>query len=128
MGIATAHSSVIRKLTEATINRIAAGEVVERPASAVKELIENALDAGATRIAIAISGGGASLITVEDDGAGMDESALRLAVLRHATSKLPIGSDGGDDLAQISTLGFRGEALPSIGAAARLTICSRTLA
>lgn len=116
---------VIRKLAESTINRIAAGEVVERPASAVKELIENALDAGASRIEIAISGGGAALITVEDDGTGMDAQSLSLAVLRHATSKLPVSADGFDDLAQISTLGFRGEALPSIGAAARLVICSR---
>ena len=116
---------VIRKLSDATINRIAAGEVVERPASAVKELIENALDAGASRIDIAISGGGAALITVEDNGAGMDAQSLSLAVLRHATSKLPVSADGFDDLARISTLGFRGEALPSIGAAARLSICSR---
>ena len=116
---------VIHKLPEATVNRIAAGEVVERPASAVKELIENALDAGASRIAIAISAGGCLLITVEDNGEGMDEEALALCVLRHATSKLPLGSDGADDLAGISTLGFRGEALPSIGAAARLAISSR---
>lgn len=126
MGIAGTGRSVIRRLSESTINRIAAGEVVERPASAVKELIENALDAGASRIAIALSSGGGTLIAVEDDGEGMDEEGLALAVLRHATSKLPLGSDGGDDLLRISTLGFRGEALPSIGAAARLTICSRT--
>ncbi len=117
--------SAIRKLSESTINRIAAGEVVERPASAVKELIENALDAGASRIEIAISGGGAALITVEDNGIGMDAGSLSLAVLRHATSKLPVSPDGFDDLARISTLGFRGEALPSIGAAARLSIHSR---
>src|SRR5579872_1479198 len=124
MGIAIP-PSVIRKLSESTINRIAAGEVVERPASAVKELIENALDAGASRIEIAISGGGASLITVYDNGTGMDAGSLSLAVLRHATSKLPVSAEGHDDLARISTLGFRGEALPSIGAAARLVIYSR---
>jgi DNA mismatch repair protein MutL len=128
MGIATKERSVIRKLPEGTINRIAAGEVVERPASAVKELIENALDAGASRIAIAISDGGSTLITVEDNGEGMDSDALALSVLRHATSKLPVDPDGRDDLQRISTLGFRGEALPSIGAAARLTLVSRTRA
>ncbi len=126
MGSAGEIRKAIRRLPEATINRIAAGEVVERPASAVKELIENALDAGASRIAIAISGGGASLIVVEDNGEGMDDGALALSVLRHATSKLPLTEDGRDELARISTLGFRGEALPSIGAAARLTILSRS--
>jgi DNA mismatch repair protein MutL len=116
----------IRRLAEGTINRIAAGEVVERPASAIKELIENALDAGATRIDIAASEGGASLILVEDNGEGMDADDLRLAVERHATSKLPVGRTGDDDLSNIATLGFRGEALPSIGAVARLAITSRT--
>jgi DNA mismatch repair protein MutL len=111
----------IRRLDEGTINRIAAGEVVERPASAAKELIENSLDAGATRIDIAMGAGGAELILVEDDGIGMDGDDLALAVERHATSKL----DGGD-LSNIETMGFRGEALPSIGAVARLTIASRT--
>lgn len=125
MGIAEISSSVIRKLPESTVNRIAAGEVVERPASGVKELIENALDAGASRIEIAISGGGAALISVDDNGTGMDAQSLALAVLRHATSKLPVSPDGFDDLARIATLGFRGEALPSIGAAARLSIYSR---
>jgi DNA mismatch repair protein MutL len=115
----------IRKLSEGTINRIAAGEVVERPASAVKELVENALDAGARRIEIATSGGGADFILVEDDGHGMAAHELRLAVERHATSKLPMG-DGEDDLSNIETLGFRGEALPSIGAVARLSIASRS--
>jgi len=115
----------IRRLAEGTINRIAAGEVVERPASAVKELVENALDAGARRIEIATTNGGADLILVEDDGEGMAGDDLAIAVERHATSKLPRkGAD--DDLTAIATLGFRGEALPSIGAVARLAIASRT--
>ena len=115
----------IRRLSEGTVNRIAAGEVVERPAAAVKELIENALDAGATRITIAASAGGADLILVEDNGSGMQEGDLSLAILRHATSKLP-QRNGEDDLSHIETLGFRGEALPSIGAVAHLSIASRT--
>jgi DNA mismatch repair protein MutL len=115
----------IRRLEEGTINRIAAGEVVERPASAAKELIENALDAGARRIDIAMSNGGADLIVVEDDGEGMTADDLSVAIERHATSKLPV-TDGEDDLMSIATLGFRGEALPSIGAVARLSIASRT--
>jgi DNA mismatch repair protein MutL len=114
----------IRRLSEGTVNRIAAGEVVERPAAAVKELIENALDAGATRIDIATSNGGADLILVEDNGSGMEADELRLAIERHATSKLP-QRDGEDDLSRIETLGFRGEALPSIGAVARLSLASR---
>ncbi len=116
----------IRRLAEGTVNRIAAGEVVERPASAVKELIENALDAGASRIDIATGNGGIDLILVEDNGEGMDAEDLRLSIERHATSKLPLGAAGGDDLSHIGTLGFRGEALPSIGAVARLSIASRT--
>src|SRR5262245_53992629 len=110
----------VRQLPEGIINRIAAGEVVERPASVAKELIENALDAGASRLAILTDGGGRRDIRVADDGAGMTPADLALAVERHATSKL-----AGDDLLDIRTLGFRGEALPSIGAVARLTIATR---
>jgi DNA mismatch repair protein MutL len=119
-------ASRIRKLEEGTINKIAAGEVVERPAAAVKELVENALDAGARRVAVTIAEGGAALIIVEDDGEGMDADTLKLAIERHATSKLAIDPYGGDDLTHIATLGFRGEALPSIGAVAKLAIASRT--
>ena len=110
----------VRRLSETTVNRIAAGEVIERPASVVKELIENALDAGARRIEVATDGGGRRLIRVADDGTGMSRADLELAVERHATSKLD-----GDDLMQIDTLGFRGEALPSIGSVARLSITTR---
>jgi DNA mismatch repair protein MutL len=116
--------SRIRQLSEGTVNRIAAGEVVERPAAAVKELVENAMDAGATRIDIAASNGGADLLLVEDDGIGMAAGDLTLAIRRHATSKLPV-ADGEDDLSHIVTMGFRGEALPSIGAVARLSLMSR---
>jgi len=110
----------IRELPPNLVNRIAAGEVVERPASVVKELIENAIDAGASRIDTLATAGGLGVIRVTDDGAGMDASDLALSVERHATSKL-----AGDDLSHILTLGFRGEALPSIGAVARLSIQSR---
>jgi DNA mismatch repair protein MutL len=110
----------VRQLSESIVNRIAAGEVVERPASVVKELVENALDAGAARVDVLTDGGGRRLIRVTDDGEGMTRADLALAVERHATSKLK-----GDDLLAIDTLGFRGEALPSIGAVARLIITTR---
>ena len=110
----------IRLLPDGLVNRIAAGEVIERPAAAVKELVENALDAGATRVIVALTAGGIERIEVTDDGAGMDAADLTLAIQRHCTSKL-----GDDALVRITTLGFRGEALPSIGACARLHITSR---
>jgi len=111
----------IRQLPEVLINRIAAGEVVERPASVVKELVENAIDAGASRIVVTTAAGGKSLLRIEDDGHGMDRADLLLSVERHATSKL-----ASDDLDDIRSLGFRGEALASIGSVAELTISSRT--
>ncbi|MEQ1754984.1 MAG: DNA mismatch repair endonuclease MutL [Micropepsaceae bacterium] len=115
----------IRRLAEGTINRIAAGEVVERPASALKELLENAIDADARNIEVLVAGGGMSLMRIVDDGCGMSAAELELAIERHATSKLPRDGAGSDDLTSIQTLGFRGEALPSIGAIARLSIVTR---
>ena len=111
----------IRQLPEDLINRIAAGEVVERPASVIKELVENSIDAGARRIVVTTAGGGKALMRIEDDGHGMDRGDLVLSVERHATSKLTE-----DELDDIRTLGFRGEALASIGSVAELSICSRT--
>ena len=111
----------VRRLDPILIDRIAAGEVVERPASAIKELVENAIDAQARRVSVRIESAGRALIRVTDDGSGMDAADLALAIERHATSKLPAG-----DLDDIATLGFRGEALPSIGAVARLDIVTRT--
>ena len=118
---------MIRRLPPDTINRIAAGEVIERPASVIKELVENAIDAGASQVDIVVADGGRTLISVADDGRGMTPEDLGLAVERHATSKLK-PSDAGDwDLLNISTMGFRGEALPSIGSIARLTLTSQTM-
>ncbi|MFN7053544.1 MAG: DNA mismatch repair endonuclease MutL, partial [Gemmobacter sp.] len=111
---------IIRQLDESAINRIAAGEVVERPASAVKELVENALDAGARRITVDYADGGKTLIRVTDDGCGMTAEDLPLALSRHATSKID-----GSDLLNIQSFGFRGEALPSLGAVGRLVLTSR---
>jgi DNA mismatch repair protein MutL len=115
----------IRRLPPETVNRIAAGEVVERPASAVKELVENAIDAGAAQIEVQADEGGLARILVADDGQGLSADELPLALERHATSKLAPGPDGTFDLLRIASLGFRGEALPSIGSVARLTLSAR---
>ena len=117
----------IRRLPQHTINRIAAGEVVERPASVIKELAENALDAGARQIDIRYEAGGRRSLTVTDDGKGMNKDELLLSIERHATSKLSPDADGEWDLLNISSMGFRGEALPSIGSIARLKITTQTL-
>ncbi|MBK6026406.1 DNA mismatch repair endonuclease MutL [Brevundimonas nasdae] len=116
----------IRRLSPETVNRIAAGEVVERPASAIKELVENALDAGGSNIEIQADGGGLSRILIADDGKGIPKAELPLAIERHATSKLEPDDAGDVDLLRIHTLGFRGEALPSIGSVARLSITTRS--
>ena len=115
----------IRRLPPETVNRIAAGEVVERPASAIKEIVENSLDAGALQVDVQADDGGLGRILVVDDGGGMSRDDLALALERHATSKLSPNADGDFDLLRIGTLGFRGEALPSIGSVARLTLTAR---
>ncbi len=116
---------IIQKLPADVVNRIAAGEVVERPAAAVKELVENSIDAGASRIVVSIEGGGLQRLTIEDDGCGMTADDLLVALERHATSKLSPGADGYVDLLNIHTMGFRGEALPSIASVSRMVITSR---
>ena len=111
----------IRHLPDYLVNQIAAGEVIERPAAAIKELVENAIDAGSSQIDIDVREGGKTLISIRDNGFGMSKKELEAALCRHATSKLP-----DDDLVNINHLGFRGEALPSIGAISRLSIKSKS--
>ena len=113
--------SIIHVLDDNTINKIAAGEVVERPASVVKELVENAMDAGATRIEVEVMAGGTSFMRVTDNGKGMSEADARMAIQRHATSKIKEVSD----LNTIGTLGFRGEALPTIASVSRFSMLTR---
>ena len=110
----------IKILSNSTINKISAGEVIERPSSVVKELVENAIDAGATKISVTLECSGKNLIVIKDNGFGMTKDELELAILRHATSKLDE-----DDLLNINSFGFRGEALPSIGAISKFKITSR---
>ena len=122
----TSNTISIRRLPAQTVNRIAAGEVVERPASVIKELVENAIDAGASQVDIRFEDGGRAVITITDDGKGMSREELPIAIERHATSKLSPNEAGEWDLLNIHSMGFRGEALPSIGSIARLTITSQT--
>ena len=121
------NAALIRQLPNETVNRIAAGEVIERPASVIKELVENAVDAGAAQIDIRYEDGGRSYISVQDDGRGMNAQDLSLAIQRHATSKLQPDALGHWDLLNITTMGFRGEALPSIGSIARLSLQSQIM-
>ena len=118
------HSRSIRLLPDNVINRIAAGEVVERPAGAIKELLENAIDAGADRISVIVHDGGKSLFIVEDNGSGIPKTELAIALQRHATSKLYDDETGETDLVHIQHLGFRGEALASLASVSDLTLTS----